>query len=442
MEVETGAVREVRDVGDVREMQEPGPVPPRSLSGGDESGRTGRTDRLFGREGGWRAWLWEGNPFFLISVALMLAGCWLIRGELAGRREDVAAAAALLAVFNAYEAAVIGLGLYLARRLPRRRVGWELLALEAVLASDAVLLHQLIAQHDVATGAAVAAGAWLLAALKAAAVIRGLRLSFTAGEAAFAAGSAGLLLGWPVAAEAMAAADAMTSASAMLGWWAAGGLVAAAPWPALSRAWGTLGRTSEGRRVWTVHAAVAAAPFLSALLHLRASHWTYELPTGWPMVSPLLLGLAVAATRCGAGMWSQRRLAATQALLLAAAVAASNSSLPGAAFALPGTEEIVSPLRLTLTASAAVALWGYGLTRRDAFAFASAAALLAAAAGHTPAAMAETLRRLAPTTPAGWGVAAVAGAFAMLVFGARAAVRDGGEGGVAPDTPAAADPGR
>ena len=95
---------------------------------------------------------------------------------------------------------------------------------------------------------------------------------------------------------------------------------------------------------------------------------------------------------------------------------------------------VLSPMRLALTASAGVMMCGFFQGWQLLAAQMAACALMAAALGNTPGeitrhsfALAKSvyhaLKRLIPETPMQWGIVAVAASFVMLGIGAMLSLR-------------------
>lgn len=83
-----------------------------------------------------RAFLVHQNPFYLLSALCMLGGCYGLNSGLGVRTGELWKLLGLIAALNAYEAILIGLGLYLIKRRRIVRDGRTLLLLESAFLAD------------------------------------------------------------------------------------------------------------------------------------------------------------------------------------------------------------------------------------------------------------------------------------------------------------------
>lgn len=386
-----------------------------------------------------------GNPLFLLSGVSMLLGCYLINSAVheeqlrgGGLGMGLGTLATLLAVFNLYEFLVIGLGVYLLRSRGLVRDAAVLLLLEVLLLVDTALVYNEIATQSLEVGAAVAVGLAILAAAKVGLIAWGLKLRMPAAAWALVAADLLAVLAVPLVPRAFAANgqwELLPDSVFLWMWWIAGALIAA---HAIPRRW-TL--TNGGNGVAKLRRAMAAAlvvaPIVSVLGHLRGAHYIYEHAFYACYLSPVLLGAAaVVLRRCTVPVKAQ-------AWIAAAGLAAVVLSL-GFPHALAGHLGFVevTPMRLTLVATAA--LWfATGWVHLAWWFFtAGAAALAIAATGARPSTIGDRVgwtfeqvratfawvgslfrgaanagQQAVPSTSMGWGILAVAAAFVLLAGG-------------------------
>ena len=125
-----------------------------------------------------RLLLADHNPCLLLSMVLMLLGCYLVSHAL--RHEDQSIKRiALFAVMNLYECCIIPLGLVLIRRSKGlARDGWWLLIFEALFLVNATFINVDFGHGGWAYSFPFNSALFLLACLKAAWIFKGLRLGF------------------------------------------------------------------------------------------------------------------------------------------------------------------------------------------------------------------------------------------------------------------------
>jgi hypothetical protein len=153
------------------------------------------------------------------------------------------------------------------------------------------------------------------------------------------------------------------------------------------------------------------------------------------LVAPLLLGIAIAIGRCDQHVATLAWRMRMQLALPFCAVALSAIKFPSdLVFQLgggnvPGAGFGITPLRLTLVASALVYLDGLWLHRHAYFACGAAICLTFATMGHSVATIndnslqmakssANAFDRMIPRTLFGWGFVSVIAAFVLLAMGA------------------------
>jgi len=384
----------------------PPPIPPRIGSGSF-----------------WR-FIHDRNPFYLFSAVCMFAGYRMILGAMNTQPGDVGGLVPLIAVLNLYEFALIGLALFLIRRRGLVRDGWFLLIIQAMFLVDLTNLQSEVFTASLSKGLALNAACYILAITKIAIVVRVLRLRVSAGEFALIASGLLMLFGMSGAFKALSINGALDPRILNTAWWIAGALAAA------------FAIVPRGFRIGSMsHVPVRLymlIPFVSLLVHLCGANRVYAMDFHPANVTPVLLGLAVAL---GTITNISRMIVAKaqMALIVLAGVLSLNAS--GAlTFTFAGVP--LSPMRLTLLAAAAVAIWCFLRHRRWAFAWVAGTSALISAMGHSPQSVRETLHTMdefivkianamIPTTPMGWGVMAIIASFVLLGVGAVVSLRKG-----------------
>ena len=96
----------------------------------------------------------EHNPFYLLSAACMLASCLALTNSLSWSPIAMRRLLTLLVTLNVYEAALLGIALFLVTKRGLRRDGHMLLLLQAFFVADFTFLNAEIATSspDAGTG--------------------------------------------------------------------------------------------------------------------------------------------------------------------------------------------------------------------------------------------------------------------------------------------------
>ncbi len=378
----------------------------------------------------WLRLVIDHNPFYLLSGAFMLLGCYAISVDTHGQPDALMPLLRLMGVFLAYQAAVLGLGSWLARLASpqMQRDAAHLLVVWAVLTLDATLLYHELFTRSLTAGTALACVGvtWSLAGLAAIGRVVRLRLS----SVAWALIAADVVLihvvpGWYRWFAASGFLPPLTEfrAAWLLGLWIAA--------HALAPDWSRPRKSSRAGHVAILHRLLLILPGVSVLAHVYVANWTYSRHGSEAFdahhLVPLLLGVAAVVARAG---WreEQRRLARAAAVGMGgAAVALSLVTVPrhmslywpwmdAMAIHIPG---------LAVTGFAALLLWTWlhhrgGPTLACGYLTAATAFWL-----HTPPFIARAgraaitwLRNLMPDDGADWGVLAIAAAFVTLAIGA------------------------
>jgi hypothetical protein len=337
---------------------------------------------------------------------------------------DVAGLVPLIAVLNLYEFALIGLALFLIQKRGLIRDGWFLLIIQAMFLVDLTNLQSEVFTASLSKGLALNTVCYLLAIVKIAIVVRGLRLRVSTGEWGLIATGFLMLFGMAGAFKALSNDGVLDPRLLNGAWWIAGALIAA--WAFITPS------LRLGRLAGVPVRLYMLIPFASLLVHLCGANRVYAMDFYAANVTPVLLGLAVALG--AVPVLSRSAVAKLQMSLIVLAGIVSLTAPRELSFTFAGFA--LSPMRLTLLAAAAVAIGSFLRHRRWAFACVATLCAATAAMGHTLGrvreslhAMDESISKLAnamiPTTPMGWGVVAVIASFVFLAVGAVVSLRKG-----------------
>src|SRR4051812_2950150 len=137
------------------------------------------------------------NPFYLMSAACMLAGILALTNSLSWRPIPISRLLLLIVTLNIYEAALIGLALFLIIRRKLLRDGKILLILEAFFLVDTSFLNAEIVTAHYALGVAINVLLYLLAVGKLTLVLKVLKPEFSFGKYGFLLLELAVLFGLP-----------------------------------------------------------------------------------------------------------------------------------------------------------------------------------------------------------------------------------------------------
>jgi hypothetical protein len=376
----------------------------------------------------------DHNPFFLISGLLMLVGCFTINGAAHGDPSAIWPIAGLILLFNLYEALLIGLAVYLSGPRKLYRDAACLILLEALLLCDVSLAYSELMMKSLPMGIIFNATAVALVGLKIHLIGRalGLRLTKTGWAGLMAVFI--LMFGLPGLFRELTRLDLLEPNHFYAAWWAVG---LAAVLTAVSRPWFTSRRSHDPAKrkliLWTKRCLIAL-PLASLALHLRAAHYIDDEPFYLFNLSPMILGVTAAWVHLRARSHRVSDVAAVTLFAGGVAVALS-TSFPNSVIwsVFPDGSMPISPLRLTLIATAALGV--YAWCRRGVWVCLPAALslLFAAGLGHRVSVIEQSLNTLwrkisgvlsmfIPDTALGWGYVAVAFSFLFLALGAVASM--------------------
>jgi hypothetical protein len=350
------------------------------------------------------------NPFYGMSAAAMLFGCYMINHALEIEPGRLGKLLTLMGVLQVYEALLIALGGFLVatRRAPRD--GVMVLALEALFLLDATLLATECVTVSASVGGAVAMALAGLAVAKLALVRRFLPDALPRSAAFLLGLQAVLVFVLPVAVVHLASERLLAPVSMYGLWWLTLGLPLARTKIQSAMASAHGGDGPRAQAVWS------GLPAASILVHLAALGWIHQIDFHFAFLAPLLLGVAVCA---------RREQVVRQIVLPAAAALVSLGQAEALGFPLLATAgPWISPLRIaTLGAATAYAVLAWRHRHPWLLTLAAASGfvgVLGAPVSSLGAAARHGLRlagRLLPHDALGWGLNGVVGAFVFLALG-------------------------
>jgi hypothetical protein len=367
----------------------------------------------------------DHNPFYILSGALMLLGCYLVSVDTHGQVDVVRPLIWLVAIMLTYQAAVLGLGLWLTRftDVGTRRDTMQLLIVWLVLALDAAMLHHELMVRSPAAGAALATIACLWTLAGVAAIGRAMRLRLSAIAWGLIATDVLLVFVVPGWYRWIASAGFLPDLTEFRAAWLLGLWIAA---HALAPEWSRRARRSPALQ-WSL----LALPCVSLIAHVYVANWTFSRHGSEAFdahhLIPLLLGVAAILAR--AGRSEQSRTSCRASAIAAGCVAVGLSmavSPPCPRLYWPWMDAMPIHLQgLALTGFAALLLWTW--LHHGGAGTLIGGYMCAVAAGwiHMPPSLgrlgrdlARWVRRIVPDEGADWGVLAILGAFVTLVLGA------------------------
>ena len=350
----------------------------------------------------------QSNPFYALSASAMLLGCWLLSQALQVQAGQLRGLLVLMVVLQVYEALLVGLGAFLLRSGRAPRDGLVVLAIESVFLMDATLLSAECVTTDPRVGSLVAMTTAALAILKLQWVRRVAPDRLPKNAAMLLGLHAVVILALPVAAAQLAASRLLSPVVLYGFWW----ITAALPLAQRILCAETQPKAPETGRA---HSVWTWTPCGLVLLHLWTVGYIHTLDFRAAFLTPLLLGLTVAASR---------EQLTRQLMLPGIAVLFSLGNDPELAVHLFGPVGVsISPLRLVF-AGVGMA-WAYLAWRdRDPWLVALAVGsgvlgLLGSTASRLIAALGRLLESAMPRDIFGWGALALIAAFTLLGAGAR-----------------------
>ncbi len=351
------------------------------------------------------------NPFYGISAAAMLFGCYLLNHALGLEPGRLGGLLLLVGVLQVYEGLLVALGVHLVATKRAPRDGLTVLLIGTLFLMDAAFLATECVTAAPGAGAGVAVLLMGLAAGKLALVRRFLPDALPAPVAVLLGAQAVLVLALPIAVVQLAEARLLAPVSLYVVWWVTLALPLARKRMADLTPELLVGEAGPGRTVWTW------IPAASIVLHLGALGWIHQMTFHPAYLAPFLLGMALT---------TRRDQVEKQIALPALAVLLSVGQTEALAFPLLGASgPWVSPLRLAALAAATVwatLAWRHGYRWLVALAAGvGLVGLLGTTVSGIAGSVGVVLRffaRLVPRDTLGWGLIGVAGGFVFLAVGA------------------------
>jgi hypothetical protein len=379
----------------------------------------------------------------MLSACCGLVGCWLL-GDIA--RQDIIDVVVRIASLLAYQAIVVLLALWLARRQGTRRDAAILSVITLVLAADFAFFFTQSAMLALPAAGPFTAFGIAQSLCLVGILLRGLQARPTRQAEWLLALDWALIYALPLGVRLLIDHGAHEPLTLLAAFTVVGALMAAHAWPKRWRAELSETNAFAGPPGGLSRGIALAAPVValtSAIGHVFAVKWVYDIGFIAVFPSPLCLGASAICLRL-----EQRRTealrkafdedvvspatpggAAAGLAILAAHFAWGNPLLVAVSDVEPGSWLGVSPLRLTLLASALI-LWSLGRIWRVRMALILACAVAGLVTlGHTPETMALHFRdvvrgadglalRSLPTSRTGWGALLFTMAFLLLGAGA------------------------
>jgi hypothetical protein len=369
-----------------------------------------------------------GNPIYLLSAAFMLLGCLLLTNDLSFTRVSLAQVSSLLGTIFLYQLCLFASGALLLLKRGVVRDGSILLTLDAIFLCDITFaLSNYITTSPSAglglglllAGLGVGRVAWISSRL-------GLPVDLSR-----LFGVAMLLVLIPLVPAVLKWTGPRGNPSPMIFyslWW----LVS------FAGAWLLLTVSSNGKSQDRLHRFASRLQlstlwiaWMSLAAHLGALHWVYDVRFSAPMVSPVLLVIAVLAWRMNRSHilhWSEARMVQTLSIVAALVASGRPAGQLTSHLTLMGQSMSITPMMLAVVAAflifvflivqrhqlsllclgAMVGLWKVaGPTAEQVQAFVR----------NTVEQIWTALRNATPDTAAGWGVWSVVIAFGLLAVG-------------------------
>jgi hypothetical protein len=365
------------------------------------------------------------NPFYLLSACCMLGGCLALTNSLSWTSIPISRLLILIATLNLYEAALIGLGMYLIIKRGAARDAIMLLILEAFFLSDITFLNAEIATARLGMGLAIGGFLLAAAAIKLSLIFRTLGLRHSMAHFAFIMLQLAAVVVIPLILPHIHSGT-VTPIWFYGGWWLVALLLAS---------YELLPRFLSAQMIRDAHWPAAtmfylSIPWLSLAAHLGILHYVYQTDYFAADAAPLLLALTLVLTRLApVRLMSRADILTLRLILPVAAVAISVSSPAQLNFALQHGQYMLTTLRIAFIA--AYLTYTYCLLRRYWIPMLAggATALAAFLFGPSPAQVATSAQdgwdwlsqatwKFVPKTLAAWGAVAIAASFAFLGLGA------------------------
>jgi hypothetical protein len=375
----------------------------------------------------------EHNPFYLLSAACMLASCLALTNTVTWNPIATRRLLTLIVTLNLYEAALLGIALFLMTSGRRNlRDGRVLLLLQAFFLADFTFLNAEIATSSGAfsTGLIVNAVLFVLAAVKLGLVLGMLRPTFTLMQYGFVLLQLGILFATPsifrwvnIHRHAIGPRDFYAL------WWVTALLPAVYEVVSRFDVWRAKPLSVAARAQAAPTTTYLWLPYVSLLTHFGILHYVYDTGFYAAHAAPVLLGLTLILNRVNPTTLMPRRdLMILRFLLPLAAVMVSMGRL----FALPlhATYPVVTltPLNLAIDGAFLTYVWCFLRPNARLFVATWMVAKSMYILGPTTQQMAHwadsgwewtatSTDRMMPKTVADWGLLGLVGSFAFLAIG-------------------------
>lgn len=328
--------------------EQPQPLPPR----GPKDPRAARHPLIY-------RFFIEYNPFYLLSAACMLGSLLALTNSLSWNPIATRRLITLIITLNVYEAALLGIALFLVARRKLQRDGTMLLVLQAFFVADFAFLNAEIATVGLALGIIINIILLVLAAVKLGVVIRVLKPAFTSAQFAFVIFQLAVLFAIPCVLRAMELNRMMVGPKQFYAlWWIAGLFPAiyelVATWdprrPTLQGAITPQRMAQPGYAVPT--RAWLALPYVAFLTHVGILHYVYGVRFYGAHAAPVLLGLTLVLNRFSpTSLLPRKDLLSLRLLLPIAAILVSANNPFIFPLGLKYPNHTFTPLNITLAAA-------------------------------------------------------------------------------------------
>ncbi len=379
------------------------------------------------------AWIVDHNPFYLLSALCMLFGCYALQHAMNLQAGELWKLISLLATINAYELLLVALGCLLYSRRGLVRDAGYVLMIELLFLVDAAFLNGETVTANLWVGGFINGILLLLGVFKVWVLLRALRVPDAGRILAFVTLELAVLFIMPGFFRRIGPAGTISETALYGVWWVVGTL------PFVRNAIFSLPRWNtnplqEKTRFATVFTIMyTVVPYLSLLTHLWIMHYLYEVPFYWASLTPILLGLTLAARHLRPSPFmGARDLAIVRGLLPIVAVLFSMDN-PEQLWLYAGTHAI-SPLGLAVAGAFLTVIYCFlpryrlpaiaaGAVMGLAYIYRNAILRLWQASADTTSNAGEWLAKFIPHSVEAWGLIAVIAAFVLLALGAWISMR-------------------
>lgn len=369
------------------------------------------------------------NPFYLLSALCMIAGCYTLNAGLELRTGEIQRILILIVTLAVYELLLLILGLFLIRSRGILRDGRTLLLLQLVFLVDLTFLNAETATIDLRSGLFLNGVLWLMALGKVGLALKVLSPRFPWRAYLMAGLMLTALFALPGVLKAVSDDGWIAGLHFHAMWWGVGLL------PVACEMIRHVGRRQADNPADQMRPRLAglyvAIGFMSVVAHLSLMHWVYRGRFYSADLTPVLLGLAVAAAYGSPNRvirGGDLRLARFWLPVAAVLCAVAGPRPLDLAIGLGGRFELTS-LHLAMLGAAALYTYAYFWRWARTIAVTTAAIAALALFGPTLRQILSSLQvawddaiafvwQLMPKTMVQWGMTAIGASFAFLGLGA------------------------